>query len=97
MSTIDIEELFPIQSDRVNLTEKFNAVKTKEYSYNCPNCADENDNYDLSEGYNVDGENYPKYFNTRRGSNIDGNYHDWEELHCCRKCHTLYWFSNGAY
>lgn len=71
------------------------AVKSKGYS--CPNCGQTEDDFDESEGYIVDGEKYPKYFNESKGATIDGNYHYWDEVHCCTNCKTKYWFNNGAY
>lgn len=71
------------------------AVKGNDYS--CPKCGKQEDDYDLSEGYDVDGEHYPKNYNESRGSTIDGNYWDWDEVHCCTECGTKYWFRNGAY
>ena len=71
------------------------AVKGKEYS--CPNCGKQEDDYDMNGGYDVDGENYPKCYNERKGSTIDGNYLDWDEVHVCSGCKTKYWFRNGAY
>jgi len=71
------------------------AVKGKEYS--CPKCGKQEDDYDMSEGYNVDGENYPKCYNESKGGTIDGNYWDWDEVHVCSECNTKYWFRNGAY
>lgn len=71
------------------------AVKANEYS--CPKCGKQEDNYDMSDGYYVDGENYPKFYNKKEGSTIDGNYLDWDEVHVCSECKTKYWFRNGAY
>lgn len=45
----------------------------------------------------VDGENYPKCYNESKGSTIDGDYWDWDEVHICSECKTKYWFRNGAY
>ena len=70
------------------------AVKAKEYS--CPNCDEQWDGYD-EEPYDVNEEQYPKIYNENRGSTIDGNYWDWDEVHRCKKCETIYWFRNGGY
>ena len=70
-------------------------VKGNEYS--CPKCGKQEDEYDINEGYDVDGEHYPQQFNESRGSTIDGNYWYWDEVHCCTKCKIKYWFNNGAY
>lgn len=78
-----------------NISEKYNAIRV--YNYSCPNCDNTEDNYDLSVGYFIGLDNYPKMFNERKGSTYDGNYWDWDELHCCTKCKRKYWFRNGAY
>lgn len=68
-------------------------VKVKDYK--CPNCGlIHNDN---ENGYKVGGVKYPKYLNEHKGSDMDGMYWDWSELHKCQKCKTEYWFRNGAY
>ena len=69
------------------------AVTAKEYS--CPKCGKQEDEYD--DGYEVDNEKYPKCYNENKGSTIDGNYWDWDEVHHCTGCGTKYWFRNGAY
>ena len=70
------------------------AVKAKGYS--CPKCDEQwDESYD--ESYEIDGEKYPKIFNERMGSTMDGTYWDWDEVHCCTNCKTIYWFNNGAY
>ncbi len=71
------------------------AVQAKEYS--CPKCGKKEDEFDESEGYIVDGKKYPKYFNETKGSTIDGNYHYWDEVHCCTNCGKIYYFNNSAY
>lgn len=70
------------------------AVKAKEYS--CPNCGKEEEDYDEKYGYEVDGEQYPKYFNEGMHSTIDGDFWTWDEVHCCTVCKTKYWFKNGT-
>lgn len=75
-----------------NIEQSFGAIKSK--NYECPNCGQDHDD---SEEYKIDGVTYPKCFNESKGSTIDGNYWDWDELHCCEKCKTLFWFQNGAY
>lgn len=69
------------------------AVKAKEYS--CPNC-DTTYDYD-SEFYVVNNETYPKIFNETKGYTLDGDFWNWDEVHCCQDCETKYWFNNGAY
>lgn len=63
--------------------------------YSCPKCGEYGK--DDMDGYDVDGEHYPKYFNEYKGSTMDGNYHNWDELHCCEECKIKFWFENGAY
>lgn len=63
--------------------------------YSCPNCGKIHNDFD--ETYTVNNETYPKRYNHRKGYTLDGEYHDWDELHCCEECETKYWFENGAY
>jgi len=69
------------------------AVKVKDYK--CPECGEIHNDQD--DGYEVCGIKFPQYFNQSEGSTMDGNYHDWVELHKCESCQTEYWFMNGAY
>lgn len=80
------------ESTSKDLMRMFGALFSK--NYKCPKCGSVNNNED---SYQVKKEIYPKLFNERKGYNLDGNYHDWDELHCCKKCKTKYWFINGAY
>ena len=61
----------------------------------CPNCGKRHNDND--EQYEVNNEQYPKYFNESKGATMDGSYWDWDEVHCCEDCETKYWFRNGAY
>lgn len=94
MNTADLERMIkglpPVP--KCNDFASLGIVKAKEYS--CPNCGEMNDDED---GYEINGETYPKWFNESKGSTLDGNYWDWDEVHCCKKCKTKYWFRNGAY
>lgn len=69
------------------------AVEVKDYK--CPKCGEMHNDQD--DGYEVNNVKYPKYLNESKGSTMDGNYHDWDELHKCEHCKTEYWFRNGAY
>ena len=60
----------------------------------CPKCGHDEE-CDDPEGYYVDNEKYPKYFNDGKYSTIDGTFYIWTELHKCTKCGTLYWFVNS--
>ena len=98
MNTADLERKIkglPLVPKCNDLYALLGAVKGDNYS--CPKCGKQEDDYDFSEGYDVDGEHYPKSFNENKGSTIDGNYWDWDEVHCCTNCKTIYWFNNGAY
>lgn len=64
-------------------------------NYCCPNCKKPPPDNDL--GYKGKGEKWPKYKNESQGSTMDGSYHDWDEIHYCRKCKIEYYYSNGAY
>ncbi len=61
-------------------------------NYKCPSCGNH-----TSDEYEVDGVKYPIIFNEVDGSTMDGNIHDWSEVHFCVKCNTGFWFINGAY
>ena len=69
------------------------AIKVKDYK--CSKCGEIHNDQD--DGYEVAGIKFPQYFNESKGSTMDGNYHDWDELHKCENCATEYWFRNGAY
>jgi len=69
--------------------------RSKPQTYCCPTCGSIPSYNDL--GYRVRGVKYPKYFNEREGSTPDGNYHDWDEVHYCKKCKQEFYFENGAY
>lgn len=71
---------------------RFGAFLAKDFS--CPNCGHMEE---FEDTYKVNGNVYPLDFNESRGSTMDGNYWDWDELHCCSECFTMYWFRNGAY
>lgn len=60
--------------------------------YKCPKCG----TYHNDDEYTVDGRQYPIIRNERKGSTMDGMYHNWDELHMC-ECGERYWFLNGAY
>jgi len=70
---------------------ELNAIRVK--YYHCPKCGEPSN----QKTYEVDKIKFPKYFNETKGSDMDGSYHDWDELHKCKKCKTEYWFKNGAY
>lgn len=69
-----------------NFYKEFGAIKAKEYC--CPNCNEEPD----VEGYIVDGKEYPKFYNENKSY---GDSWDWDEVHCCENCKTVFWFTNG--
>lgn len=63
---------------------------------NCPNCG-EHYPEDCEDGYEVDGEKYPQMYNEVLYGDMDGTIHDWDEVHKCPKCKTLYQFKNGCF
>lgn len=69
-----------------DLLEVFGAVKVN--GYKCPLCGKYPDDYEVT--YVCDGETNPQKFNEIVGCNMDGNYWDWDELHCCNNCGTKY-------
>lgn len=72
---------------------KLNMPKSKDYS--CPTCGTDYNDKELC--YKVKGVQYPKYFNERKGFTPHGDYHNWDEVHFCKKCKQEYYFDNGAY
>ena len=60
-------------------------------NYHCPSCGQAPSDQD----YEVNDELYPKCFNGRKGTNLEGDYWDWDEVHCCENCATLFRFKNG--
>lgn len=63
--------------------------------FRCPNCGEEPPEYD--DLYEVDGHQYPELYNEYLLSTDDGTIHDWDEVHCCPKCKTKFWFRNGCF
>jgi len=63
--------------------------------YCCPNCSQRHN--DAEGGYEIENVQYPQYSNEVKGSNMDGNYHNWDEEHRCQDCKTFFWFRNGSY
>ena len=85
---------FKIDANRPNeLYTLLGVVKGKNSS--CPNCGTIHNDNEL--GYEVNNKQYPKRNNKSEGADLDGNYFDWDELHCCEDCETEYWFRNGVY
>lgn len=64
--------------------------------YCCPNCGRQPEEFEGAY-YKINGEKYPRFENESKGSTMDGNYHDWTEVHCCVNCATVFEFDNGAY
>ena len=62
--------------------------------YRCPNCGRL---YNMESLYNVNGIEYPQYYNEYLSSDMDGTIHDWDEVHCCIKCKTIFQFRNGCF
>jgi len=63
--------------------------------YMCPNCQTWHNDSDT--GYEVDGVHLPIYRNEVKGSNMDGMYHNWDEIHKCENCKSMFWFRSGGY
>lgn len=61
--------------------------------YCCPACGEDHSD---TGSYEVEGVEYPQYYNERRYFNGWDTMYDWEEVHKCVKCGTLFYFSNGA-
>ena len=47
--------------------------------------------------YTDNGKTYPIYCNETLGYNGWGDFHDWEEIHCCPHCHKEFIITNGCY
>ena len=62
--------------------------------YNCPKCGEPHKD---DSPYYADGVRYPIITNETWGSTLDGDYWNWEEVHRCKECNTLFSFENGAY
>lgn len=56
--------------------------------YRCPKCSAECPD----EEYYIESEKYPKYYN--KYTSFYGNI-EWDEVHKCPRCKTLYYFNNG--
>ena len=67
----------------------------KNFDYYCPVCG-EKLLWDEGE-YEVDGKTYPQYYNEYLSSTPDGTIHDWDEVHCCKKCKAESWFDDGCF
>ena len=67
-------------------------------NYSCPLCKkNPPDDNTIENGYLIDGKKYPIYLNERKGGTMDGSYHDWEEIHKCKKCKIEFRYTNGCY
>lgn len=84
--------------DSLDEIRYFDAMMTPVFSkpdpYGCPHC---NEPHCPQDEYEVDEIKYPIYKNEIKGGTMDGNTHDWDEIHNCLKCNTIYEFRNGAY
>jgi hypothetical protein len=76
-------------------TDKYDNLPRAIDDYKCPCCG--KDMTEFESGYEVDCIKYPIRFNEIKGSNMDGNYWDWEEMHVCPICNTEFVLSNGIY
>ena len=84
---------FKIDTKSKQSYSSLGVIESKDNS--CPNCDNIHNDNDL--GYKENGKQYPKRNNKSEGYNLDGNYFDWDELHCCEDCGLEYCFRNGAY
>lgn len=82
-------ELDLFHSNKCNLEKIFGAKYSKDYK--CPKCGE--DPQDVP--YEVEDKEYPKCYNTTKGYNGFVDCHEWDELHCCEKCKTYFWFRTG--
>ncbi|MBQ3944136.1 MAG: hypothetical protein II670_00805 [Alphaproteobacteria bacterium] len=69
------------------------------YDYECPYCgALITSGFIESEvEYTDNGKTYPICCNETLGFNGWGDTHDWEEIHCCNKCHKEFIIKSGCY
>lgn len=68
-------------------------TQCKSWKYDCPNCGTE----PPEEDYTVDGETYPQCYNEYLCGTDDGTTHDWDEVHKCPKCKTMFYYTNGCF
>lgn len=62
--------------------------------YRCPQCGML---HNIENHYNVDGIEYPQYYNEYTYSDIEGSLHEWDEVHRCINCGTIFKFRNGCF
>lgn len=62
--------------------------------YRCPNCGRL---HNMESVYEVNGVEYPQYYNEYLTSDMEGPIHDWDEVHCCTKCGTIFKFRSGCF
>lgn len=62
--------------------------------YRCPKCGRL---HNIENLYKVDGVEYPQYYNEYLYSDMYGTLHDWDEVHKCIKCGTVFKFRNGCF
>lgn len=68
-------------------------TQCKSWKYDCPNCGTK----PPEEDYTVDGETYPQCYNEYLCGTDDGTTHDWDEVHKCPKCKTMFYYTNGCF
>ena len=66
------------------------------YEFNCPHCGESVEYVIDQEEYEIDGKIYPQYYNEDILCCADGGWHDWDELHKCKKCDKLFVLRNGC-
>lgn len=62
----------------------------------CPYCGESVEYVTEPDEYEIDGETYPQYYNEDILCCADGGWHDWDELHKCKKCGKLFVLRNGC-
>lgn len=69
------------------------------FDYVCPNCKQIVDIWFIAneEEYTDNEKTYPIYCNETLGYNGWGDFHDWEEIHCCPHCHKEFIIEDGCY
>ena len=64
----------------------------KSIIFKCPQCLCPTSDDD----YKINNKAFPIKINERIGSGLDGEYHDWTEIHKCQNCGCDFYYINGT-
>jgi len=90
---VEKNEQYPFDLPRPNIELLEIALEaTGDYGIQCPECKT-----DASDSpYPSQGMLLPGIFNYYSGSNSNGEYANWDEVHICDYCHTVFAFMGEA-